>query len=1108
MAANPVSLSDVLFHVDEVGSSIRGWAFDASSSHPVVVTVHVDGIALAEVQAEEFRNDLLQLGYREGRCGFRYDMSQAMCDGREHEVMLTSGNPAISMLSAPVRVTLTARAPVPRVEGVFDGVDRNFVASGWVDGAPADAEVVLRHDGKVIAVGHASQMRPDLVLIGRQGRGFNIPLAVESLHEDGELTAECDGVPLTGSVDLDVAEQVEVCATALDDGRVYITLTGWPVERCDLAIFVDGRYRESITVTKESGGGVASLVARWSPPHDLLDARPHVLQVRGHGAIRGASSDPLLMLWPTYRVHIDAMDGGCVSGWAVGAGSVRPLALELRIDGMRPRRVVSGERRPDVASSLGIDNDRVGFSVAFGSDLLGRTVEVFDMATNVLLARASLNDPSAGLASLARAAFSEGSAARAAFAEARRHLRGTPVLDASYLPMDTLPVDRSEVCVVVPVYSGAVETAECLESVLAHSGKQPFHLILVNDFSPDEAITAYLRRLSERFPERITLVERKTNGGFSEAVNLGMAIAGRRDVILLNADTVVHGDWVDRILAIAEADPTVATITPFSSNGEICSLPYLCKSLPVKEHRQLALLDGSAARSSIAPVELPVAVGYCMYIRRECLDEIGPFDAATWGRGYGEEVDFCLKASARGWRHVLAPNVFVVHRGGVSFGDEKIVRIQESSKKIAERYPFYDGMIQTFLRADAPAPARRAINVEVLANELPSCRVLHVTHAFGGGTQRYVDDMARLYRDAGCVDVQLAFDADGNATLAIDTRGSGMDGLFAVEHREHYSAEEHGLLLSHLGLFGFEKIHLHAPFGMRREILDWVVEHQVFDATIHDYAWICPRVTLSTPLAGYCGQPVLDACRRCTMRHGVHPGLDSMFLELGADVGRYRDYFAAVLEKAHCVYVGGKDVAARMQAAGVRANYQVRPHPGFESGQRSRVRNTASAGGAIRVALIGGISRIKGSSVLAECAREAHARRLPIEFVIFGTTADGVCDQPNVHVLGSYEEEELPSLLEAHAPDLAFFPNQWPETFSYTLSEAMASGIWPVVTDIGVPAERVRESGFGDVIPLSATVEQILGLIGLAAEKARAYGSVKPKALGAATLHEYQNVTS
>ena len=57
-----------------------------------------------------------------------------------------------------------------------------------------------------------------------------------------------------------------------------------------------------------------------------------------------------------------------------------------------------------------------------------------------------------------------------------------------------------------------------------------------------------------------------------------------------------------------------------------------------------------------------------MYIRRAALADVGLFDADAFGRGYGEENDFCLRASARGWRHLLACDTFVYHEGAVSFG--------------------------------------------------------------------------------------------------------------------------------------------------------------------------------------------------------------------------------------------------------------------------------------------------------------------------------------------------------------------------------------------------------------------------------------------------------
>jgi hypothetical protein len=66
--------------------------------------------------------------------------------------------------------------------------------------------------------------------------------------------------------------------------------------------------------------------------------------------------------------------------------------------------------------------------------------------------------------------------------------------------------------------------------------------------------------------------------------------------------------------------------------------------------------------------EIPTGVGFCLFIRRGCLDDVGFFDEQRFGRGYGEENDFCLRASARGWVNRLCADVFVYHAGGRASG--------------------------------------------------------------------------------------------------------------------------------------------------------------------------------------------------------------------------------------------------------------------------------------------------------------------------------------------------------------------------------------------------------------------------------------------------------
>ena len=82
--------------------------------------------------------------------------------------------------------------------------------------------------------------------------------------------------------------------------------------------------------------------------------------------------------------------------------------------------------------------------------------------------------------------------------------------------------------------------------------------------------------------------------------------------------------------------------------------------------RRLAAL--AAAANGAGVVEIPTGVGFCLYLKRDCLAEVGLLREDTFAQGYGEENDFCLRARHLGWRHVAATGVYVGHVGAASFG--------------------------------------------------------------------------------------------------------------------------------------------------------------------------------------------------------------------------------------------------------------------------------------------------------------------------------------------------------------------------------------------------------------------------------------------------------
>lgn len=263
--------------------------------------------------------------------------------------------------------------------------------------------------------------------------------------------------------------------------------------------------------------------------------------------------------------------------------------------------------------------------------------------------------------------------------------------------------------VVVPVFRGAAATRRCLESVLANMQRIAMCVVVVDDASPEAEISAYVDALA--MSGRIELVRSERNLGFVRAVNLGMARHPNRDVVLLNSDTEVANDWLDRLAACAAREPDIGTVTPFSNQATICSYPFEGWSAGIPGGLGLAALDALFASVNAERCEdLPTAVGFCMYIRRACLDAVGSFDDERFGRGYGEENDFCLRAAEAGWRNIVAADVFVFHEGAVSFADERDALMEAAGRLLVERHPEYPAEVSAFVAADSLRSFRRAVD--------------------------------------------------------------------------------------------------------------------------------------------------------------------------------------------------------------------------------------------------------------------------------------------------------------------------------------------------------------------------------------------------------------
>jgi GT2 family glycosyltransferase len=305
-------------------------------------------------------------------------------------------------------------------------------------------------------------------------------------------------------------------------------------------------------------------------------------------------------------------------------------------------------------------------------------------------------------------------------------------LQQSTLPSRCLPFGfdsaAAEVAIVVPVYNAPTVVQACLDAVLAHTRGRA-RLIVIDDASTDADIAPLLARYAGL--ARVDVLANPENRGFTATANRGIAHAGKADVVLLNADTEVGPNWLAGLRHAAYSGDDVATATAVSDNAGAFSVPELeeANDLP----SDWAFDDCARAlwqQAGLAYPQLPTGNGFCLYIRRSVIDAVGVLDEAAFPQGYGEENDFCQRASALGLRHVIAGNVLVRHARSMSFGEERRHLLGRAGMDVLrERWPRYEADVGaslfSFERRVLDWRVRR-IYAQALATNRPRMRVLWV----------------------------------------------------------------------------------------------------------------------------------------------------------------------------------------------------------------------------------------------------------------------------------------------------------------------------------------------------------------------------------------------
>ena len=622
------------------------------------------------------------------------------------------------------------------------------------------------------------------------------------------------------------------------------------------------------------------------------------------------------------------------------------------------------------------------------------------------------------------------------------------VLEALLAMAPRRATGRVEVDIVIPVYRELHITLACILSVLKAPNDTVFDVVVIDDCSPDPDLSATLQTLERR--GLLTLIRHDENKGFVHSANLGIRLHPDRDVVLLNSDTEVFCDWIDRLRTHA-ASRDVATVSPLTNSGTICSYPYMDRDNALPTDCTAADLDAETAwvNAGIA-VETPTGVGFCLYMARSALDRVGDFDEESFGMGYGEENDFCMRAQVSGFRNKIAADVFVYHLGSASFQGEKVERVAAALRIVNKRYPGYDKSICDWIANDPLQPARKRLDTARLLRLAVTDGVLIVSHQRGGGTEQHIQErIVALRREEKSV-FRMSPNLYDGKLARLNHAASNLPNL---ESWLLDSAHHRGRFIKLLKRLRIRELEIHhlADFSVTGpdNFVQLSLEAGLpYDVVIHDYLSICPRTNLAGPDGLYCGEPDETGCRRCLKRNGSEYG--------NIDIAEWRKRYTNLLTRARTVIAPHEDLQRRLFRYFPDVVITVRNH---ETIDPAPPRNRRQAEGEpYRIGTLGAISPIKGLSVLRACARDAAKRGLPLKFVVVGYTSnDRKSEGAGIEVTGRYLNNRVLEEIDAAGLDLIFLASTWPEVWAYTLSRAMEAGLPIAAFDIGAIGMRIHE---------------------------------------------------
>lgn len=602
--------------------------------------------------------------------------------------------------------------------------------------------------------------------------------------------------------------------------------------------------------------------------------------------------------------------------------------------------------------------------------------------------------------------------------------------------------------VIVPVYNGMQFLPRLFDSI--GRTRMSFRLIVVNDCSPDTAVRPFLEAQKVMFKNCI-IIDNDQNLGFVRSVNKALRLA-ENDVALVNTDVELPTGWLERLMRPILTSADVASATPFTNSGTICSFPNMLADNALFEGLSVEQIDDAFKGIKPRYQEVPTGVGFCMGMKHSAIAKVGLFDEEAFYRGYGEENDWCQRAIAAGYKNVIMENLFVYHKHGGSFTSEaKQKYLQRNGQILAKRYPNYDKDVAAFIALNPHKPLRAYLKCQI-CSRCAKASVVMFDHDWGGGANVYSDKVREgllqneyaVYRvvQSWSNDIVVEFSFhDQFVCVGLDSVDEILEVVKDVRVERVVVNE----------LVAFKSI----PKIMS-VIKDVKCRHDAeLTYCVHDFYAVCPSFYLLDDAGMHCGFATEARCAKCYAGNAFRNG----FVSLPSSVREWRTWFRSFFRECDEIRFFSENTKKYYEFHyGLLPRSTVVPHTLGIPLRAPTIRHP------LTIAVLGNVLYSKGSCIVKEMAGIAKDHRLPVRMVWIGDNSEQMkCG--DITFAGKYRREDLPALMEGYAVSVVFVASIWPETFSYTTLEAMSMGLPVASFDIGAPADRIKQYDKGFIIP-------------------------------------------